>query len=101
MSTPSKHRPQFTLFIETPNIPQLSLQFLAKDLSSLCPHVQVASCEDDFIGFELRAVVEAHAVGEDFGDFAALLDADGAGGDERGGADVDVVAAAALEVLYE
>jgi len=40
-------------------------------------------------------------VGKHFDNFAALLDADGAGGDERGGADVDVVAATALEVLDE
>jgi len=40
-------------------------------------------------------------VGKDFGDFAALLDADGAGGDERGGADIDVVPAATLKVFDE
>jgi len=101
MSTPSKHRPQFAFLIKTPNISQLCLQFFAKDLSSLCPHIQVARCEYDLVGFEFRSVVEAHTVGEDFGDFAALLDPDGAQGDERGGADVDVVTAAALEVLDE
>ena len=101
MSTPSKHRAQLALLIKTPNIAQLRLQFFAKDLTSLCPHIQVAGCKYDLVGGEFGAVGEAYALREDFGDLAALLDADGAGGDEGGGADVDIVAAAALEVLYE
>lgn len=52
MPTPPKHCPQFALLIETPDIAQLRLQFLAEDLPRLCPHVQVAGCEDDFVGFE-------------------------------------------------
>lgn len=95
------HDSHLALIVEAPDITDLVGNFVTEHDPGLGSHVLVACGKDDLVGFELAAVGEAEAVGENGVDLLAVLDLDLALGDQLGSADVDVVASAALEVLEE
>ena len=76
-------------------------KLVTKDFARGPTHVLVPSREDDFVGREFSAVGEKEGTGLDLADFLALFDFDLAVDDKLGGADINVVASAALEVFHE
>lgn len=101
MARPSPHGAQLAFLVEPGHILDAVGQLVAEDPPGRGPHVGVSGCEDDLVGRQLLAIGEGEGVAVDGTDLLALLDVDLAVGDERGGADVDVIAAAALEVFHE
>lgn len=95
------YRAPLALFVETPDILDTIAEFIAVHVARLAAHVQVPRGKDNLVRLQGGAVGELQPVGENLGDLLALLDLDLAVGDELRRADVNVVAAAALEVLEE
>ena len=101
MARPPPHGPQLALLVEPPHILDPFRQLVAEDLPRRAPHVLVSRRENDLVGRQFRAVGKGQRVWVDGRDFLPLLDVDFAVGDERGGADVDIIPAATLEVFHE
>ena len=97
----SPHRPSLALFVKPPHSLHFSRDFLAEDRLGRRLHVLVPRSADDLVGVELDAVVQLHAVREGLLYAGAVVGLDLPVDDELRRADVDVVAAAALEVLHE
>src|SRR4051812_23547424 len=89
------------LLIPAPDVMYTIGHSVAEDMPRLRAHILVARGEDDLVCGQLGAVGEAHAPGQDLGDVDALLDLDSTLCNKTRHAHVDVVTAAALEVLAE
>jgi hypothetical protein len=101
MSALLPDRPHLAFLIETPNITDLVRDLIAKDRASLRAHILVPSGENDLVGFQLTSIGKLQGVRKDLIDLLALFDLDLTRSDELRRADVDVVAAASLEILDE
>ena len=101
MTAPTPHSPRLALVIEPPHIRHPIRQAIPKDLPRRLPHVLIPRRENNLIGFQLRVIRQDQAVGFDALDRVPMFDLDLSVGDELRGADVEVVAAAAAEVLHE
>ncbi|KAI6777340.1 hypothetical protein HG530_001285 [Fusarium avenaceum] len=101
MSTLLPNRPHLTLIIESPHITALICNRITKHHPRLGAHVLVPRRKDNLISLQLRTVRKAKTMGQNSFDLLAVLHLDLAVGDELGGANVDVVASAALEVLHQ
>ncbi len=101
MARPPPHGAQLPFLVEAPDGLDALAQLVAEDLPRRGAHVRISRSKHNFVGGQFRAVGKGERVLVDGLDLLALLDVDLAVGDEGRGADVDVVAAAALKVLNE
>ena len=85
---------------EPPDLADLVGYFPAHEIGDKAVHRTVAGGVDDHIGGQFLAVVEPDAVRRDFLDLA-IHQLDLTVDDELRGADVDVIAGAATQVLHE
>lgn len=101
MPAPPPHCLDLTLLIQPPHRLHLLAHLLPEYPHRGRPHVVVPRRKDNLVRLKDTPVGKLNAVWQDLLDFLPLFDGDLAVDDELGGANVDVVAAAALPVLED
>ena len=99
MPAPLPDRAHLALVIQTPHIADTVGDGIAKDQPRLRAHVLVSGREDDLVRVQHGAVRELQARRQDLADFLALLHLNLTVDDQLASANIDVVPAAALQVL--